>query len=75
MLDKDPGPRVNAPGNPPVIAPPKTVTPIGPAAIDEAAMRVKIQTELRLRTETEAAGKGIEAKFRPRVEAEPVTDK
>ena len=74
MLDKDTGPRVNAPGNPPVIAPPKTVTPIGPAAIDEAAMRAKIQTELRLREKTNAAGGRIEAKIRPRVEAETVTD-
>jgi hypothetical protein len=74
MLDKDTGPRVNAPGNPPVIVPPKTVTPIGPAAIDEAAMRAKIQTELRLREKTDAAGGRIEAKIRPRVEAKTVTD-
>ncbi len=74
MLDKDTGPRVNAPGNPPVIAPPKTVTPIGPAAIDEAAMRAKIQTELRLREKTDAAGGRIEAGNRPRAEVENVTD-
>lgn len=74
MLDKDTGPRVNAPGNPPVIAPPKTVTPIGPAAIDEAAMRAKIQTALRLREKTDAAGGRIEAEIRPRVEVETVTD-
>ncbi len=74
MLDKDTGPRVNAPGNPPVIAPPKTVTPIGPAAIDEAAMRSKIQTELRLREKTDAAGGRIEAGNRPRAEVETVTD-
>jgi hypothetical protein len=66
---------VNAPGNPPVIAPPKTVTPIGPAAIDEAAMRAKIQTELRLREKTDATGAKIEAEIRPRVEVENVTDK
>jgi pSer/pThr/pTyr-binding forkhead associated (FHA) protein len=75
MLDKDTGPRVNAPGNPPVITPPKTVTPIGPAAIDEAALRAKIQTGLRLRAETEAAGAKIEVEIRPRVEVENVTDK
>lgn len=71
ILDKDTGPRVNAPGNPPVIAPPKTVTPIGPAAIDEAAMRAKMQAALRLREEPKA----IEAEIRPRIEVENVTDK